>query len=77
MPERVIKWSDGLWTVFARDEADPDLLRSLSYHDRRDDALARVTTILSAEPEGGEWIVLDEQNRQLDCGRVSGDASRS
>jgi hypothetical protein len=69
MTERVIQRSDGLWTVFAK---DADALRSLSYHDRRDDALARVTTILSAAPEGGRWVVIDEQGREIASGKVPG-----
>ena len=71
MAERVIKMSDGLWAVCAKD-APPNAFGSLSYHDRRIDAVAWATTILSAAPDGGRWAVLDEEGREVESGHVSG-----
>jgi hypothetical protein len=68
LTERFIKQADGLWTVCVR--VAPDSFRSLSFHDRRADALARVTTILS-RAGGGRWVVMDKDNREVEAGDVA------
>jgi hypothetical protein len=55
------KSARSLWTVCAKDPKR-GIMRSLSYHDRREDAVARATTILGSL--GGSWIVVNDRGRR-------------
>lgn len=59
---------DGRWVVCVETSLNP-----LSFHDRKSDALARVTTVLTLGG-GGHWKVVDEHGDVLEEGQVVGDA---
>jgi hypothetical protein len=62
--ESFIERKDGVWTVCIRDAPD-GVFRSLSHHDRRDDALAWITTVMKSAG-GGRYVVVGDDGIQVE-----------